>query len=107
VEGGPCQRALFKARLTGTRRLPAEFMVTDYIRAWDGLDFTPEPDMFHDIFGHLPLMTLPPYTHCRAVRPGLPARQPGPARRISSGWPGSARSSADPREREIKIFRQA
>jgi phenylalanine-4-hydroxylase len=39
-----------------------EFMVTDYRRAWDELDFTPEPDMFHDIFGHLPFMTLPRYT---------------------------------------------
>jgi phenylalanine-4-hydroxylase len=38
-----------------------EFMVTDYMRAWDELDFTPEPDMFHDIFGHLPFMTLPRY----------------------------------------------
>jgi phenylalanine-4-hydroxylase len=25
------------------------------------LDFTPEPDMFHDIFGHLPFMMLPEY----------------------------------------------
>ena len=39
-----------------------EFLVTDYMRAWDELDFTPEPDMFHYIFGHLPFMTLPAYT---------------------------------------------
>lgn len=38
------------------------FMVTDYMRTMDELDFTPEPDMFHDIFGHLPFMTLPKYT---------------------------------------------
>lgn len=38
------------------------FMVTDYMRTMDELDFTPEPDMFHDIFGHLPFMTLPEYT---------------------------------------------
>ncbi len=37
------------------------FLVTDYIRSWEELDFTPEPDMFHDIFGHLPFMTLPEY----------------------------------------------
>ena len=37
------------------------FLVTDYIRSRDELDFTPEPDMFHDIFGHLPFMTLPEY----------------------------------------------
>lgn len=37
------------------------FLVTNYIRAPDELDFTPEPDMFHDIFGHLPFMALPRY----------------------------------------------
>lgn len=39
-----------------------EFLVTDYMRSWEELDFTPEPDMFHDIFGHLPFMVLPEYT---------------------------------------------
>ncbi len=38
------------------------FMVTDYMRDWSELEFTPEPDMFHDIFGHLPFMTLKRYT---------------------------------------------
>jgi len=38
-----------------------EFLVTDYMRGWHELAFTPEPDMFHDIFGHLPLLTLRPY----------------------------------------------
>ena len=37
------------------------FMITDYMRTWKELDFTPEPDMFHDIFGHLPFMTLKDY----------------------------------------------
>jgi phenylalanine-4-hydroxylase len=30
------------------------FLITDYMRSWEELDWTPEPDMFHDIFGHLP-----------------------------------------------------
>lgn len=38
------------------------FPITDYMRSWEELAFTPEPDMFHDIFGHLPFMTLPRYT---------------------------------------------
>jgi phenylalanine-4-hydroxylase len=38
------------------------FLITDYMRSWEELDFTPEPDMFHDIFGHLPFMVLPEYT---------------------------------------------
>lgn len=38
------------------------FLVTDYMRDWSELEFTPEPDMFHDIFGHLPFMALGRYT---------------------------------------------
>lgn len=37
------------------------FLITDYMRSWDELDWTPEPDMFHDVFGHLPFMVLPEY----------------------------------------------
>ncbi len=39
-----------------------EFIVTNYLRSWQEVEFTPEPDMFHDIFGHLPFLTLPEYT---------------------------------------------
>ncbi|MBT8216976.1 MAG: hypothetical protein KJO17_09015, partial [Acidimicrobiia bacterium] len=28
-----------------------EFLITNYMRSWEELDWTPEPDMFHDIFG--------------------------------------------------------
>lgn len=34
------------------------FLVTDYLRTTDQMAFTPEPDMFHDIFGHLPFLTM-------------------------------------------------
>jgi len=37
------------------------FIITDYMRSWEEIDWTPEPDMFHDIFGHLPFMTLRRY----------------------------------------------
>jgi len=37
------------------------FMITDYLRTRDQMEFTPEPDMFHDIFGHLPYLTQPFY----------------------------------------------
>ncbi len=33
------------------------FLITDYLRTRDQMKFTPEPDMFHDIFGHLPYLT--------------------------------------------------
>jgi phenylalanine-4-hydroxylase len=38
-----------------------EFLVTDYVRTGEELDFTPEPDMFHDVYGHLPYFTLKSY----------------------------------------------
>ncbi len=34
------------------------FLITDYLRTRDQMAFTPEPDMFHDIFGHLPFLTM-------------------------------------------------
>lgn len=33
------------------------FPSTDYIRGKDELEYTPAPDLFHDIFGHMPLLT--------------------------------------------------
>lgn len=35
------------------------FPTTTYIRGMDSLDYTPEPDIFHDVFGHVPLHTHP------------------------------------------------
>lgn len=43
------------------------FLVTDFVRPWVELDFTPEPDMFHDIYGHLPFMTLPEYAELQEM----------------------------------------
>ena len=33
------------------------FLITDYLRSGREMEFTPEPDMFHDIVGHLPYLT--------------------------------------------------
>lgn len=33
------------------------FPSTDYIRGKHEIDYTPAPDLFHDIFGHMPLLT--------------------------------------------------
>jgi phenylalanine-4-hydroxylase len=35
------------------------FPSTDYIRGKDELDYTPAPDLFHDMFGHMPMLTDP------------------------------------------------
>jgi phenylalanine-4-hydroxylase len=44
-----------------------EFLITDYVRTRDELDFTPEPDMFHDVYGHLPYFTLPLYVEIQEL----------------------------------------
>jgi phenylalanine-4-hydroxylase len=31
------------------------------VRGWDELDYTPAPDCFHDIFGHMPMLTQPEF----------------------------------------------
>jgi phenylalanine-4-hydroxylase len=38
-----------------------QFPSTDYVRGWDELDYTPAPDCFHDIFGHMPMLTQPEF----------------------------------------------
>jgi phenylalanine-4-hydroxylase len=38
-----------------------EFLITEYIRDWDALDYTPMPDIVHDAFGHLPFLGIPRY----------------------------------------------
>lgn len=35
------------------------FPVANFLRSRDSLDYSEEPDMFHDLFGHLPMLTNP------------------------------------------------
>lgn len=44
-------------QLIADRKFPA----TIWIRTMDQLDYLEEPDMFHDVFGHVPLLTIPVY----------------------------------------------
>jgi len=37
------------------------FPSTDYIREQHELDYTPAPDLFHDVFGHMPMITEPDF----------------------------------------------
>ena len=43
------------ARRSSSTVLLAEFSAT----TWEELDYTPAPDLFHDIFGHMPMLTEP------------------------------------------------
>lgn len=38
-----------------------KFPSTDYIRGKEELDYTPAPDCFHDMFGHMPMLTQPAF----------------------------------------------
>lgn len=38
------------------------FTATCWLRRMDELDYLEEPDMFHDVFGHVPLLSNKPYT---------------------------------------------
>lgn len=38
-----------------------KFPATVWIRKMEQLDYLEEPDMFHDVFGHVPLLTIPVY----------------------------------------------
>jgi len=42
-------------RLLSRKQFPA----TTWLRKMEQLDYLPEPDMFHDVFGHMPLLTNP------------------------------------------------
>jgi len=37
------------------------FPSTDYIRGRHEIDYTPAPDLFHDMFGHMPMLTEPDF----------------------------------------------
>lgn len=39
-----------------------EFTATCWLRSMDELDYLEEPDMFHDVFAHTPLLSNPDYT---------------------------------------------
>lgn len=36
-----------------------QFPTTTYIRGRDSMEYTPEPDIFHDVFGHVPMHAHP------------------------------------------------
>jgi len=49
-----------------TQLRQSHFLITDYIRPSQSLDYTPMPDVFHDAFGHLPFLMDEQFT--RIVR---------------------------------------
>lgn len=54
-----------------------KFPTTTYIRTRDSMEYTPEPDIFHDVFGHVPMHAHPVFADflerygriCAAIAP--------------------------------------
>lgn len=67
--------------LLATRKFP----VTDWIRREDEFDYIVEPDVFHDLFGHVPLLFNPVYAnHMQAYGlGGLKAYQLGACEQLA------------------------
>ena len=58
-------------RLLADRKFPAGF----WIRRPDQIDYIEEPDIFHDVFGHVPLIMQPLYAdYLAGLWPGGPRR---------------------------------
>lgn len=51
-----------------------KFPVSSQIRSADEIDFTELPDIFHDIFGHVPLLTNKSFSECM-TKIGLKAKE--------------------------------
>jgi phenylalanine-4-hydroxylase len=79
------------------------FLITNYMRTWEELDFTPEPDMFHDMFGHLPFMVLPAYTALQEIFGPAFLRTDAEHREQINALPGSRPSSADAEGDGLKV----
>ncbi|WP_018478371.1 phenylalanine 4-monooxygenase [Pontibacter roseus] len=48
-----------------------QFPATVWVRTMAQLDYLEEPDMFHDVFGHVPLLTIPVYCEFLARLSGM------------------------------------
>ena len=67
-----------------------EFPTTVTIRSAERLDYVPEPDIFHDVFGHVPLHADPVFADFLQRFGAVAARARTAGR--PSAWPGSSGS---------------
>ena len=74
------------------RRFPAG----QFIRKPDQLDYLEEPDVFHDVFGHVPMLAHPVFADYMQAygKGGLRAQRAGRADTISRASTGTRWSSA-------------
>ena len=74
------------------------FPTTTWLRARESMEYTPEPDIFHDVFGHVPMHAHPVFaTSFKATdksAPASPIPSNSSAWAVSSGSPSNLVSSA-------------
>jgi len=64
-----------------------KFLITEYIRDQNSLDYTPLPDIFHDAFGHLPMQINQRYADLTKAYAGLMLQCPPDVRKgLGSIW---------------------
>lgn len=64
-----------------------QFLVTEYIRPANSLEHTPKPDVFHDLFGHVPFLVDPQLSRIIRKFTALILERSGEKRkRLSHRW---------------------
>ena len=83
------------------------FPVGNFIRTFEQLDYLEEPDLFHDIFGHVPMLSHP--AMARLMRAygqvgGRRDRRAGMARYVARIYWHSVEFGLSREDGEVKIF---
>jgi len=82
-----------------------QFLITEYIRDMDSLDYTPLPDIFHDVFGHLPVQINQRYADLTQTYANLMLQCPPDARQgLGSIWWYSIEFGLMKEQGELKAF---
>jgi phenylalanine-4-hydroxylase len=82
-----------------------QFLITEYIRGKDSLDYTPLPDIFHDAFGHLPMQVNKRYADLTEEYAHLMLECPPDARKgLGSIWWYTIEFGFIKEQGEIKAF---
>ena len=69
------------------------FPIGNFIRTFEQLDYLDEPDLFHDIFGHVPMLSDPRMARMMERIGHLGLRRSRAAR--ASGWRGSTGTASN------------
>ena len=82
------------------------FPIGNFIRTFEQLDYLDEPDLFHDIFGHVPMLSDPRMAGMmeRIGRLGVAAIARGEGERMARIYWHSVEFGLSREDREVKVF---